>query len=364
MFVFRVIYLIFALFKIDFEVSYNMTKKYRNKYLVHLTMADLRLKLSRFVIAGLTRNRQLSKKIMRLRVKPAMTYYRVIRRYKMYPKYLVALLFIFLSCRPSTEKNDITQLLSTDTLFHSCIETAYVLTCEDIEKQIIKGASESWINEHVTKDFLLGIVIRRNNPLFVKVDELYTERNIFLIHPVYEAYKKMVEAALADSVKLILTSGHRTFAEQIYEWELRWDTPRTEIRFSNDVEKANYLLQYRSIPGTTRHHWGTDIDLNSFDLAYFQTKEGQKVYNWLSENAAKYGFYQPYTPYDEKRPTGYMEEKWHWSYKPLARLMLIKYLELVSMDDISGFKGDIAAKKLPVISDWVCGINPQIQEED
>ena len=118
------------------------------------------------------------------------------------------------------------------------------------------------------------------------------------------------------------------------------------------------------MPGTTRHHWGTDIDLNSFELAYYQTAEGQKVYKWLKENAAIYGFYQPYNESDDKCRTGYKEEKWHWSYKPLARIMLIKYLNLVSLDDISGFKGDNAVKVLPIIAEWVLGINPQINEED
>ena len=232
------------------------------------------------------------------------------------------------------------------------------------EKEAEKRRSEAWINEHVTKDFLRGNVICKNNPLFVKVSVEHTERNIYLIPPVYEAYKKMYEAALADSVKLIIISGHRTFVEQVYEWQLRWNNPRTDIEFADDVEKAKYVLQYRSMPGTTRHHWGTDIDLNSFELAYYQTEEGINIYNWLKKNAASYGFFQPYTAVDEKRPKGYKEEKWHWSYKPLSRLMLVKYIELMTIDDITGFEGDTAAKRLPIMSEWVSGINPLINEED
>ena len=243
-------------------------------------------------------------------------------------------------------------------------EEITVLTEEDIEKQKFNEENEAWVKANVNKDFLLGNVVRKDNPLFVIVDKEHTERNIYLIHPVYEAYKKMYEAALADSVQLIITSGHRTFTEQIYEWELRWNDPRTETVFENEVEKAKFLLQYRAMPGTTRHHWGTDIDLNSFELAYYQTQEGEKVYDWLKENAAKFGFYQPYTPYDHKRPYGYREEKWHWSYKPLSRLMLNEYLKLVIINDIVGFKGDITATIIPVIALWVCGINPQINEID
>ncbi|MDL2255077.1 M15 family metallopeptidase [Parabacteroides sp. OttesenSCG-928-G06] len=222
--------------------------------------------------------------------------------------------------------------------------------------------NKTWVEENVTRDFLLGKVKRKDNPLFVKVAEEHTERNIYLIPPAYEAFKKMHEAALADGVKLIITSGHRTFMEQACEWELRWNNPRTDEVFANDTEKARFVLQYRSMPGTSRHHWGTDIDINSFKLSYFETREGKKVYDWLKTHAADYGFYQSYSPKDEKRPTGYEEEKWHWSYKPIARLMLSKYLELVTIDDIHGFKGDRAAQKLPIISEWVCGISPEMYE--
>ena len=243
-------------------------------------------------------------------------------------------------------------------------ETEIVLSNEEIEKIIMQAENEAWVNEHVDRDFLLGQVIHKDNPLFIKVDNEHTERNIYLIHSVYEAYQKMYEAALADSVCLIITSGHRTFMEQLCEWELRWNNPRTEIEFENDTEKARYILQYRSMPGTTRHHWGTDIDLNSFELAYYETEEGKKVYRWLKEHANTYGFYQPYTAKDENRRTGYQEEKWHWSYKPLARLILFKYLELISIEDITGFKGDTAVRKLPVIDEWVCGVDPEIIRED
>jgi len=118
-------------------------------------------------------------------------------------------------------------------------ETEIVLSNEEIEKIIMQAENEAWVNEHVDRDFLLGQVIHKDNPLFIKVDNEHTERNIYLIHSVYEAYQKMYEAALADSVCLIITSGHRTFMEQLCEWELRWNNPRTEIEFENDTEKRD-----------------------------------------------------------------------------------------------------------------------------
>ena len=275
---------------------------------------------------------------------------------------IVFLLIFLLGCTSTFRKTEKFSGLDTDT--GNFIEIKKRFTAEDVEKQIQKAEYESWVKENVDKFFLTGKVKRQDNPLFIKIDEEHTERDIYLIRPVYEAYKEMYKAALAAGVKLIITSGHRTYVEQVVEWELRWNNPRTDTNFANDVEKAKYLLQYRAMPCTTRHHWGTDIDLNSFVPAYYESIEGQKVYNWLKENAGDFGFFQPYTAYDEKRLVGYMEEKWHWSYKPLSQLMLSKFLQLVTIDDIVGFKGDAAAKKLPIITDWVCGINPELKDED
>ena len=222
--------------------------------------------------------------------------------------YFVTCLFILTGCNASTGQKVTDSFPASGESYRFFVETEAVLTAEEIERQQFNKENEDYVNEHVNKDFLLGNVRRQDNPLFVKVESEHTERNIYLLFPVYEAYKKMYEVALADSVHLIITSGHRTFAEQIYEWELRWNNPRTETVFENETDKARFILLYRAMPGTTRHHWGTDIDLNSFELAYYQTQEGQRVYNWLMENAKNYGFYQPYTPLCEKRPYGYQEE--------------------------------------------------------
>ena len=276
-----------------------------------------------------------------------------------YKWYILLLLHTMIGCRFLTNEKA-TQSSYADTVpIDSIIKI--VPTAEELARQIHYQNSREWVDEHIDKNFLLGKIRRQNNPLLVRVGAMHTERNnIYLLKAVYEAYKKMHKAALADGVKLRIISGHRVFYEQIHEWELRWNNPRTNTVFANDIERARYVLRFRSMPGTSRHHWGTDIDLNSLSTAYFETEEGRKVYQWLVENASFFGFYQPYTAIDYNRPFGYREEKWHWSYKPLAQPMLNKYLELVTIDDISGFQGDATARKLPIIAEWVLGINPQM----
>jgi len=49
------------------------------------------------------------------------------------------------------------------------------------------------------------------------------------------------------------------------------------------------------MPGTSRHHWGTDVDLFSLDNKFFESGDGKIWYSWMVQNAAKYGFCQPYT---------------------------------------------------------------------
>jgi hypothetical protein len=111
------------------------------------------------------------------------------------------------------------------------------------------------------------------------------------------------------------------------------------------------------MPGTSRHHWGTDIDINSVEPDYFLTKKGKAEYDWLVKNAARFGFCQPYSPKGADRPNGYEEEKWHWSYMPLSKNFLSQYPTIVSYADIRGFDGDVAAESLKVIDNYVLGVN-------
>ena len=111
------------------------------------------------------------------------------------------------------------------------------------------------------------------------------------------------------------------------------------------------------MPGTSRHHWGTDIDLNAFINEYFERGDGLKLYNWMVANAASYGFCQPYTQKGPKRPDGYNEEKWHWSYLPLAKKLSDQAKQELKDAMISGFDGAEAAQAIGVVEKYVLGIN-------
>lgn len=210
---------------------------------------------------------------------------------------------------------------------------------------------------YCNKDFLLGkINYRKDTTLFVKVDKEYTWNTVYLKKEAYEAFKNMYEAAKKDNVKLVVVSGCRTFNDQQCMWENKWKS-NDFTKYQNKTERALNILSYIAMPGTSRHHWGTEIDFNSAKLAYYEQGTGKKMYEWLLKNASKFGFYQPYTTIGKKRRTGYKEEKWHWSYLPLSGIFIREYAKQITPADLQGFEGAETTGNINVIDGWVEGIN-------
>jgi soluble lytic murein transglycosylase-like protein len=91
---------------------------------------------------------------------------------------------------------------------------------------------------------------------------------------VAQAFDRMEAAARADGVRLIVTSGYRSDAEQARLYaahpDPRWVAP----------------------PGKSLHRWGTELDLGP-----------ASAYGWLARNAGRFHFVQRY-----------FWEKWHFGY--------------------------------------------------
>jgi len=199
---------------------------------------------------------------------------------------------------------------------------------------------------------------------FIGIEAQYTNKtNIYLHKETYSAFLRMYEAAKKDSINLRILSATRNFNSQKSIWEAKWTGQRKLSDGTNAAEiadkgqRALRILEYSSMPGTSRHHWGTDIDLNSLNNAFFEKEEGLRIYKWLTTNAPEYGFCQPYSPKGANRPNGYNEEKWHWSYLPLAKRYLQTAKDSLKDSDISGFEGAEVAPILQVVKNYILGIN-------
>jgi LAS superfamily LD-carboxypeptidase LdcB len=187
---------------------------------------------------------------------------------------------------------------------------------------------------------------------------------MYLRKDVHAAFEQMHDAARKDGVQLKILSATRSFSGQKRIWEAKW-TGRRKVDGKDlskaipfGVNRAKKILEYSSMPGTSRHHWGTDIDINALNNNYFESGRGKRVYQWLVKHAHEYGFYQPYTAKDNSRPEGYNEEKWHWSYLPVAKQLTYSYSGQITDDDLSGFKGFDTAIDIQIVNQYVMGINP------
>jgi LAS superfamily LD-carboxypeptidase LdcB len=147
-------------------------------------------------------------------------------------------------------------------------------------------------------------------------------------------------AALAQGFDLAIDSGFRSFDRQLSIWNrkasgeravLDSDAQPLDITTLTDRELAFAILRWSALPGGSRHHWGTDLDL--YDAA--ARPEGYEVqlvpaevdpggmfaplHVWLDQRIAdgtSFGFFRPY---DIDR-RGVAPERWHLSHGPTSAL--------------------------------------------
>lgn len=204
----------------------------------------------------------------------------------------------------------------------------------------------------IKKSELTGEFTPSSHPGFKKLKSPYTTRSdAWLRIETADAFIKMANAAKKDGVNLVVVSATRNKSYQRRIWERKW-----AARNGTDEEKARDILKFSSMPGTSRHHWGTDLDINNLEPEWWTSGRGLKYWNWMNEHAWEYGFFQPYTGDEHTRLSGYKEERWHWSYHPQSSRLLRAYNTLVDYNDLNGFSGSKAAKDVMVIENYVNGI--------
>lgn len=216
------------------------------------------------------------------------------------------------------------------------------------------------------QNYLLGKFEPSQNRNFVMAKPPYAAEDTYVRKETLEAFKKLSDEAQKEGVKLKIVSGTRNFERQRQIWEAKWLGKKpnngellTGEKYNDPIVKAKRILEWSSMPGTSRHHWGTDVDLNNLNNAYWEKGEGLKAYNWLKNNASKFGFCQVYCEKNHSRPNGYNEEKWHWSYLPISKNLTENYKKTISYKQINGFLGAEIAEKLHVIEHYVLGLNPE-----
>ncbi len=263
----------------------------------------------------------------------------------------------FLCCNNENHKNNVITSFEEQELeakpFPRNESKKATLTLENIPNSSL---DESPVFQKVDKNILLGKFDYKKDTNFSIVNSKYSSKTIYLRNEVLIKFDEMYNAALKNGIKLNIISGTRSFYHQKSIWERKWDK---NIKNMDSISAVKEILKYSSMPSTSRHHWGTDIDLNNLENSYFERGEGKKIFDWLTENAIKYGFHMTYDDQNKSKRSGYKMEKWHWSYMPIASQFLMQYKESVNCKDISTFKGSEFAchQEINVIKNFVMGIN-------
>jgi len=142
-------------------------------------------------------------------------------------------------------------------------------------------------------------------------------------------------AALADGFDLVPHSSFRDFSRQLTIWNGKFSGERPMLDASGQTIDANELspvqrieaiLLWSALPGASRHHWGTDVDLVDrratapgyrIQLTPQEFEAGgpyAALAVWLEANAARFGFFRPFRGVR----SGVQPEPWHFSFAPVA----------------------------------------------
>lgn len=155
---------------------------------------------------------------------------------------------------------------------------------------------------------------------------------------VWPAFYALQRDALDAGFELAIASGFRNFERQRHIWNDKATGQRELLDRSGKALPLDTLsaadvmlaiLRWSALPGASRHHWGTDVDVYDkravsadyrLRLIPEETAAGgvfAGLHRWLDQQIASgdsHGFFRPYQ-FDD---AGIAPEAWHLSYAPIA----------------------------------------------
>ncbi|MCH7371381.1 M15 family metallopeptidase [Aeromonas sp. MR16] len=147
------------------------------------------------------------------------------------------------------------------------------------------------------------------------------------------AFNDMQVAAAHQGHNLQAASSWRGFERQLAIWNGKWRGERPLLDAHNqpldalqltETERLHAILRWSALPGTSRHHWGTDLDIYDPDclptgtrlaLEPWEYEEGgwfRDLSAWLGDHMNDFGFFLPFA-----KPlggSGVAVEPWHISF--------------------------------------------------
>ncbi|MCV6629582.1 MAG: D-alanyl-D-alanine carboxypeptidase family protein [Flavobacteriaceae bacterium] len=168
-----------------------------------------------------------------------------------------------------------------------------------------------------------------------------------LLSDVQKAFQKMKSAAYEDGISLKVVESYIDFETLALQWDIAFIEANEGRKLPEKI--IDEMVETIPIPGTSRHHWGTEVDLIQ-DLRTYQGEALQiehfepdgaffEMHQWLQKNAADYGFYMVYTKHKKRKGMRY--KPWQYSYAPLSKLYLkgllrIPLMRIIPSLDVEG----------------------------
>jgi LAS superfamily LD-carboxypeptidase LdcB len=165
--------------------------------------------------------------------------------------------------------------------------------------------------------------------------EALTDPPCHLHSQVAAPFLNMRRAARADGIELTPLSSFRSFERQLAIWNGKFSGERSMLDVDGrhldgaalaPPQRVQAILLWSALPGASRHHWGSDLDLVDANaatgaLADKLTRAAfapggpyAHVDRWLSAHAARFGFFRPF----QGIRSGVQPEPWHVSFAPVA----------------------------------------------
>lgn len=168
------------------------------------------------------------------------------------------------------------------------------------------------------------------------IDHEYLERPVH--RAVVPAWQALVADARAAGFDPAIASGFRNYQRQLLIWNGKACGERAvldstgqplDVAALDEWALVQAILRWSALPGASRHHWGTDIDVYdraAVDAAYAVQLTPDEVaddgpfgafHRWLDERIERgesHGFFRPYAA----DTGGVAPERWHLSYAPMA----------------------------------------------
>lgn len=171
----------------------------------------------------------------------------------------------------------------------------------------------------------LDVLVNKNNKLpknyipnnLEVLDVKYAYENKYLQKEAKENFEKLSKDAALLGYKIIATSTYRTYDYQskLYDFYVK--------------EKGlKYADNCSARPGHSEHQTGLAVDVEGSNASYDDFEESIE-FNWMQENAHKYGFILRY-PKGKEHITGFKYEPWHYRYigKEIATIIYNKNITL------------------------------------